>query len=310
MSRGARDPSDAAPRPRVLRRAPLPEDDPGGEPGRDRWLLSYADFMTLLLALFVVLYASAAVEEGLDASLLEGMQAAFVFDGRAAVPVPAPSEHQGAPPIEEEELAPVPYLAALEEGLESVLDEWPPEAGDASAIRVERSERGLVISLATAEFFPAGGVEIPPERREALGAIAPLLASNTASIHFEGHTDDRPIDNAAYPSNWELSAARAAAVARLFIEEHDLDPTRVATTGYAEFRPLEPNDEAGRRARNRRVEIVVLEDGVLVANDDGVEPMRDQLDQLLEVLPPIPQDVDESLRPPSPGRPPADIPLP
>ena len=140
--------------------------------------------------------------------------------------------------------------------------------------------------------------------------MAPFLNANTSSLHFEGHTDASPIQGGPYPSNWELSSARAAAVARFFMDEHALDPRRVTISGLASHRPATENGDAEGRARNRRVEIVVLSDGELVATDEGAGAARAQLDALLETLPPIPESADESLRGPEPGPAPVDIPLP
>ena len=283
--------------------------DAAPSPSRDRWLLSYADFVTLLLALFVVLYASARVDETRDASLFEGLQAAFVFDESSPSPVPTRGPAPGAEAANAEALAPVPILMQLEEDLVDAVERTPREPGEEPGISLHQTERGLVIRLATTEFFPAGGAEIPPERRAALGAMAPALASTTSSLQFEGHTDAQPVGPGAYPSNWELSAARAAAVARLFIDDHEIAPGRISVVGHAAQRPIADDENPANRARNRRVEIVVLEDGELVAAS-GESRTRDALDELLEELPPLPGQADESLREEPAGPPPQDIPLP
>jgi chemotaxis protein MotB len=280
-----------------------------GASGRDRWLLSYADFMTLLLALFVVLYASARSDEQRDASLFEGLQAAFVFDAVSPSPVPTSGQAPGAEAAVAEALAPVPVLMQLEEDLLDVVERTPRKPGEEPGVSLHQTERGLIIRLASTEFFPAGGVEIPPERRKALGAMAPALASTTASLQFEGHTDAQPVSAGPYPSNWELSAARAAAVARLFMDDHAIAPGRISVVGHAAQRPVADNADPANRARNRRVDIVVLEDGELVASGEG-SGTSDALDELLEELPPIPSEVDETLRAEPAGPPPEDIPLP
>ena len=298
----------------------IPPRRPGGErtpsaSTRDRWLLSYADFLTLLLALFVVLYASARLDAERNRGLFEGLQSAF---GLGASPTtPSSDERAGgvaraddedpdrdAPPIGT--LAP---LKQLESSLATLVEHERERLRKDPSVSVHPTERGLVISLAAAEYFPAGGAEIPADRRRLLAAIAPLLAAETGSLHFEGHTDDQPVANGPFPSNWELSSARAAAVARYFIDQHGIDPERIATAGYASYRPLADSDAPAERARNRRVEIVVLADGDLVESkhdrDDDAS-----LGRLLEKLPPIPAEADRSLRPASPGPAPFDIPLP
>ncbi|MFK7898680.1 MAG: flagellar motor protein MotB [Myxococcota bacterium] len=278
--------------------------------GRDRWLLSYGDFMTLLLALFVVLYASAQSDADRSQNLVEGIQSAFKFASPPpliAQPIPMDmaraSQADGETPLE---AAP---LLILEDEIRAALESDENTIGEKSGASLHRNERGLVLSLASAEFFPEGGVAIPPERRAALATLAPFLAAHSGSLHFEGHTDAQPIASQDYPSNWELSTARAAAVARLFIQDHDIDPLRVATTGYAEFRPIAGPNEQDQQARNRRVEIVILADGELVVDQDATSGTT-ELDRLLDVLPPLPNEADASLKAESLGPPPPDIPLP
>ena len=278
-------------------------------PGRDRWLLSYADFMTLLLALFVVLYASAQVDVDDDHSLFAGLQAAFFFDENSPSPVQLESIPIDLQPATDSIASVISARSQLEEDISRELESQRLRLGEDHGASLVQTERGLVITLASAEFFPAGGVQIPEDRRAVLGAIAPLIAATSSSLQFEGHTDDQPIRSDQFPSNWELSSARASAVARLFIEDHSINPKRIATIGYAEFRPIAANDDAGNRALNRRVEIVILEDGVLIplSND---QTKTSELDQLLNGLPPIPVSADESLKPKDLGPPPEDIPLP
>ncbi len=284
-------------------------------PVRDRWLLSYADFLTLLLALFVVLYASARVDAEKNRGLFEGLQSTFT-PGDATLEVRDPDLSGALRPGVDDDLRPmsepiasVILLERLESRLVKQLDRERARMKSDPGVSLHRTERGLVISLAASEYFPAGGAEIAPERKRVLAAIAPLLAAETGSLHFEGHTDDHPSKNHAFPSSWELSSARAAAVARYFIDEHDVDPRRVATTGYAAFRPIAGSETPADRARNRRVEIVVLADGEL-APPTGERDTEQELSRLLEKLPAIEDGGDESLRPPVPRPAPFDIPLP
>lgn len=278
-------------------------------PKSDRWLLSYADFMTLLLALFVVLYASARVDAEKNHSLFAGLQAAFFFEESSPSPIPTPSTILSNPSTNPSAPASVLQQVRLEQDIARELESQKRRLGEDHGARLFRTERGLVISLASAEFFPAGGIEIPESRKAVLAAIAPLLAASAMPLRFEGHTDDQTMQSNRFPSNWELSSARAAAVARLFIEQHGIDPRRVATVGYAEYRPLAANDRSANRALNRRVEIVLMQDAELVAVN-GSETLTDELDRLLQNLPPIPPEADESLRPEDLGPPPKDIPLP
>ncbi|HPG27714.1 MAG TPA: flagellar motor protein MotB [Myxococcota bacterium] len=284
-------------------------DEESHSAGRDRWLLSYADYVTLLLALFIVLYASARLDAERSQSLFAGLQAAFFFEADSPSPVPVEPGATPRPPAATKPPPPIPAFADLEAGLEQAIESERLRLDEDPGVSLHRTERGLVVSLASAEFFPAGGVGIPEDRKRVLAALAPLFAADARPLRFEGHTDDRPIESADYPSNWELSSARAAAVARYFIDEQRLEPRRVSIAGFAEWRPIAPNDDAPDRALNRRVEIVLLEDGGLSEAGRGAAPPPD-LGRLLDGLPPLPDGADESLRAPDPGPPPPDIPLP
>ena len=295
----------------MRRRIPRTETDGRATPpGRDRWLLSFADFLTLMLALFIVLYASAQLDSERNRNLIQGLQSAFFFDESTPTLVPVDGHASDIQPVPEIIPGPITPQNQLKEDLAHELEVQKQRLGRDPGMSLYETERGIVVSLASAEFFPAGGVEIPPERKAILAALAPLLAAGSMPLSFEGHTDDQPIESDRYPSNWELSSARAASVARFFIEEHGIDPRRVATVGYAEFRPFVRNDGSANRSLNRRVEIVLLRDAQLVPLDDGRDDSDAELDRLLEGLPPLDDEVDPSLRPPAPGPAPLDIPPP
>ena len=282
------------------RRLPPPQ---GSEPAsqRDRWLLSYADFLTLLLALFVVLYASALVDVEKNRGLFEGLQSAF------AKGTPASEENDpGRVPDAAGDLAP---LRQLESNLAKRIDRERARIEADPGVSLHPTERGLVISLAAAEYFSPGSAEIRASRRPVLAAMAPLLAAESAPLLFEGHTDDLPANSQSYPSNWELSSARAAAIARYFIDKHGIDPHRVATTGYAAYRPLSDDESPSERARNRRVEIVVLSETESARPRNKVDRER-ELGRLLEKLPPLAAEPDEAFRTQTPEPAPHDMALP
>ena len=282
------------------RRLPPPQgSDPASQ--RDRWLLSYADFLTLLLALFVVLYASALVDVEKNRGLFEGLQSAF------AKGTPASEENDpGRVPDAAGDLAP---LRQLESNLAKRIDRERARIEADPGVSLHPTERGLVISLAAAEYFSPGSAEIRASRRPVLAAMAPLLAAESAPLLFEGHTDDLPANSQSYPSNWELSSARAAAIARYFIDKHGIDPHRVATTGYAAYRPLSDGESPSERARNRRVEIVVLSETESARPRNKVDRER-ELGRLLEKLPPLAAEPDEAFRTQTPEPAPHDIELP
>jgi len=128
-------------------------------------------------------------------------------------------------------------------------------------VKAEREERGLVIRIMTTSFFKEGSAELTQDMKAVLDELAPMLKELPNFIQVEGHTDNKPIRNEHFRSNWELSVARATEVVRYLIQQHGIPPERIAAIGYGEYRPIAPNDTELGRAKNRRVEIVILERG-------------------------------------------------
>jgi chemotaxis protein MotB len=137
--------------------------------------------------------------------------------------------------------------------------------------------RGLVVSMPDDAAFPVGSAEATADARRLIGRVGETLRSVPNRIRIEGHTDDVPIRTAKYASNWELSTARASAVVAFLITEAGIDPRRLSAAGYGEFHPLNPNDTGARRARNRRVDVVILDHG----QADGGIPGGEGLDAAL-----------------------------
>jgi chemotaxis protein MotB len=206
----------------------------------DRWLFGYADVVTLLFACFASLYA---------------MQAAPV-----ARPAPAaddialtPSTAATAPDVQD------PSLAPLDDTLRRDLASIASREASLPGVELTTSSRGLVISLPEAGSFPPGQAELSEAVQRVMLGLAERLSALPNAIRVEGHTDDVPIHTALFASNWELSTARATAVVQFLIEEGGIEPARLSATGYAEYRPRQANDSPAARARNRRVDIVILE---------------------------------------------------
>jgi chemotaxis protein MotB len=219
---------------------------PGG--GQDRWLLSYADFVTLLLAFFVTMYAISNV----DATKLEPAASSMrmAFEGRREHTVPLPEGGSVVPPV------PVDPLIPVEADLRLRLD----DALDAGRLELIRDSRGLVVSLPESATFPAASTEVTDGARELIARVAAIVQASGHPMRIEGHTDDVPIRTARFRSNWELSTARASTVIAFLIETLAYDPAQLSAAGYGEFHPRVPNDTAENRARNRRVDIVILEE--------------------------------------------------
>ena len=198
---------------------------------RDRWLLSYADLVTLLLGLFIVLYAASDSKRAqqIAESFNSQQTGNGIFDG-------------GTTPMSESE---------------TLRQKLIEDAGISRKANIRSSSDGLVVSLAESGFFAAGEAAIDPSSIAAIDSLAAMLADGSFQIRIEGHTDSLPISTARYPSNWELSTARAANVLARLIDR-GIAPERLSAAGFAGFRPVEDNSTPEGRALNRRVDIVIL----------------------------------------------------
>lgn len=161
-----------------------------------------------------------------------------------------------------------------EDGLSRRLERDLAEAIGAGRVELIDDVRGLVVSMPDDAAFPTGSADATADARRLIGRVGEALRSVPNRIRIEGHTDDVPIRTPKYASNWELSTARASAVVAFLITEAKIDPRRLSAAGYGEFHPLNPNDTGPRRARNRRVDVVILDH----ARADGATAGGDELD--------------------------------
>src|SRR5919199_5702682 len=244
----------------------------------ERWLITYADMITLLMVLFIVLYSISQVDLAKFRRLKEGVAGGFGGAAAAGALEGGAGALDGGPAALDAKLPSVSDLKTASEALKAqntrlaaerqenqVLDGVQKEIqhsldadglGDAVHFRLE--SRGLVVTVVTDRvLFDIGDADLLPEGREVLDHLAPALARLPNYISIEGHTDNTPISG-RYPSNWELSTARATTVLRELIERHGLPAERLQAAGYADQRPVAGNDTVEGRAANRRVEIVVL----------------------------------------------------
>ena len=205
-------------------------------PSRHRWLLPYADFLTLLFAVFVVLFAAERAGKNSVQELSRAVLAA-VHRPRPAPPASAPAEK-------------------ISIGRE-LTDALRQEIGEGK-IEVRTGSEGLVVSLRQAAFFPSGQAQIDPSTYPVLDRLARIVSRVPNPIRLEGHTDSVPIHNSAFHSNWELSAIRSIRLLDLLVSRHHIARERLSIAGFAETEPLGPNDSPDGRARNRRVDIVIL----------------------------------------------------
>lgn len=221
----------------------------------ERWLVSYADFITLLFAFFVVMYAVSSVNEGKYRVLSESMVTAFTNNkplGQMAV-VELPLEQ--SKPAMEKTVQERPDDFQVYMKVANALGTLDNKSADVS---VHNSPRGISIKVKDEVAFDSGSVLMKPEIREVLDLIAALTKDLPNLISVEGHTDSIPIRSAQFPSNWELSASRSAAIVRYFVNQQQFASERFSATGYGGERPLESNATAEGRSANRRVEIVIL----------------------------------------------------
>ena len=246
--------------------------DSGGEGGgsSERWLLTYADMITLLLALFVVLFSISAVNISKFKTLKETLEQAFsphILSGGGSIVPNGGSEataHKADAAIAAltAERAHASTLRAEEDQfhkLKEKLDAYAAEHGFAEAIETTVTQRGLVIRLLTDHvLYESGSAVLKPEAAPLLAEIARLVnLDRSHDISVEGNTDDVPIATSEFPSNWELSVARATGVVTFMIG-HGVAARRLEASGVAGERPIAPNTSEGGRERNRRVEIALL----------------------------------------------------
>ena len=239
----------------------------------ERWLVSYADFVTLLFAFFVVLYASAQIDKQRATRLSDAINSAFqqlgIFEkdnhkpGNVEPRITLPSSVN-----EGQDLSRWAQLGHDQMGTGEAKEDFQAIQGQLQqalageiarnevAVHMERD--GLVVSLREIGFFDSGSAAIKSGAEAALARIADILREHSCSVRIEGHTDNVPIHTAQFASNWELSTARATGLVRTLVEQHGLSADRLSAAGYAEFHPAADNNTTKGRQLNRRVDVVIL----------------------------------------------------
>ena len=244
----------------------------------ERWLISYADFITLLFAFFVVLYASSQVDKRKIGKLALSIQVAFqelgVFEtSNTLIPL---NDSEAVPfskiqVIENTErtsdmtrfVQPMkgelsPSVSVPMKNVQAELEKaLAPEIRN-KVVELKARREGLIVSLREIGFYEIGSAALRPTSKDAVDRLAAVLASRTEALRIEGHTDNVPIHNGRFASNWELSTARASELIKTFIERYGFEPQRLSAAGFAEYHPVSSNENAEGRARNRRVDIVIL----------------------------------------------------
>jgi len=247
----------------MARRKPAEEHE-----NMERWLVSYADFITLLFAFFVVMYALSSINEGKYRVLSDSLVSAFKESPRSERLIQLGGKQSEAldgsglpigknvpqPPRDASD--PARAAERMKRVAKNVLDAMQPLIRDGQ-VRVTQSPRGVTVEINASVLYRSGEAVLQPQSMEALLAVAKVLSEVDNPIQVEGHTDNIPINSPAYPSNWELSSARAGSVVRLFAEQ-GVPAARMVAIGYADNRPVDTNATADGRARNRRVNVMIL----------------------------------------------------
>jgi chemotaxis protein MotB len=236
---------------------------------RDRWLVSYADFITLLFGLFVVLFAFAKADQKKQVQVSSAIDAAFRSLGIFPDVSRHPSGNASGASGNDKALIPMNIVMGEEVlsparvkddlgGIRHDLEQRLSNQVATHSVSIQMGRDGLVISLREAGFFDSGSATPKPDTLPTLRQIAASLGSAPYDLRIEGHTDNIPIHTAEFDSNWELSSTRATRIARLLLDVNAIAPQRISAAGYAEFHPVASNDTAEGRAENRRIDLVVL----------------------------------------------------
>jgi len=243
----------------------------GGSGSSGRWLVTYADLISLLMVLFLMLFSSSQIQKEKLMAISESLRRALHKDASVGTATGAS------------------LLAHPAEGKQTSISEAIQEAAKAlgldKSVSVSTDERGLVIAMVDSIFFAPGNYEILPPMKPMLAEVAQFCKDSNAVVRVEGHTDDQDINKGVLRSNWHLSSLRASQVVEYMIQQAALDPAKISATGYGAGRPLVPNTTAENRTRNRRIEIVLVNAEILTRRARKTLPEMTQLDLLQRPLP-------------------------
>jgi chemotaxis protein MotB len=234
----------------------------------ERWLVSYADFITLLFAFFVVMYAISSLNEGKYRVMSDSLVSAFKESPRSEKLIELTTKN---PEIMSGSGKPIGKLLQqadtgsgerkqaaerMKKMAKNVLDVMQPLVREGQ-VRVTQSPRGVTVEINASVLFKSGEAVLQPQSTETLAAVARVLSQVENPVQVEGHTDNIPINSPSFPSNWELSSSRAGSVVRLFSEQ-GVPASRMVAIGYADNRPVDTNATPEGRSRNRRVNVLIL----------------------------------------------------
>lgn len=232
-------------------------EEPREEPkaGSPAWMATFSDLMTQLLVFFVFLFSMSSIEQEKFERAMVSFRGAFGVMSSTAFQVvsrsgkPQEGFYEPEKSIEERQV----------ESMAEDLMKYVKEEGLREGVEVDENASGMVVRLTSKLVFPSGQADsLLKESVSVLDKVAEMIKELPNDIRIEGHTDNIPIRSAKYPSNWELSSARAMTVAKFFIDKKKISPVKLSVAGYGEYKPIAPNDTEINRQQNRRVEIVFL----------------------------------------------------
>ncbi|MFC4556722.1 flagellar motor protein MotS [Virgibacillus kekensis] len=246
--------------------------------GAPKWMVTYSDMVTLILVFFILLFSMSQIDQVKFEAISESFKNRMIFEFfPSPVPMENPTEHtrdQESGKNSNEFENPVQLQNRNDrdekeaEDKEDSLDEMMKNVKHYlndnnlnNVVSASRTERGVVLVLQESILFDSGEAIVLDSGKPFLDKMGKLLTKIPNHVKVEGHTDDRPISNYRYPSNWELSGARASSVIRYLINENNFDESRFSSVGYGDTRPIVPNSSPDNWSKNRRVEIVILEAG-------------------------------------------------
>ena len=244
--------------------------------GAPKWMVTYSDMVTLILVFFILLFSMSQIDLVKFQAISESFKNLMIFDFYPS-PIPMENPTESTSHMESGRLSnefETPTLlddmndrdqegeekGSLDQLMEDV-EHYLEENDLGNVITANRTEQGVVLVLQESILFDSGEAEILESGKPFLNKVGTLLAEIPNHVNVEGHTDNRPISNYRYPSNWELSGARASSVIRYLIEQNNFDETRFSAVGYGDTRPAVDNNSIQNWGKNRRVEIVILEEG-------------------------------------------------
>ena len=230
------------------------------EEASEAWLLPYSDLMTLLLALFIALFAITQTDQTKITALAQAFSAAFNMGGPSFFNQMGPNISAKREMIADEDVGNYAYIQENQtlESIQRELEDYIQQNNLQDQLSTQLEEEGLMIRIKEKALFPSGSADLVPESARIGPIVAGLLASIPERVLISGHTDTDPISNARFPSNWELSSTRALTFMKYLLSiNNDLNPARFSAIGYGEYRPIANNETAEGKQTNRRVEILI-----------------------------------------------------